>query len=93
MVVCKSCGSNRVVRYGSYKGRQKWLCRECGRVSTANGAKPGMRIPAEVVADAKALRKMGLPYSKIQEKLGRDHGIRPSTATLHGWFSKERGMK
>lgn len=43
---CKGCGSPRVVRYGTSKGRQKWLCRDCGRVGVANGALPGMRIPA-----------------------------------------------
>ena len=83
---CKGCGSTRVVRHGSYKGVQKWLCRDCGHVGIANGALPGMRIPAEVVAQAKALRERGLPFTEIREELGQRYGVRPSTSTLHGWF-------
>lgn len=31
---CPHCGSNKVVRYGSYHGRQRYLCRACEKTFT-----------------------------------------------------------
>jgi transposase-like protein len=33
MYTCKHCGSEKVVKDGSVKSKQRYLCRECGRTS------------------------------------------------------------
>lgn len=87
-VTCKHCGAaGRSVRFGRHKGRQKWLCRACGRVWTDNGAASGMRVPAAVVADARELRARGLSLRAIRDELGRRHGVWPGISTIHGWLS------
>lgn len=30
-IVCKNCGLPRIVKHGSYKGKQQWFCRDCGK--------------------------------------------------------------
>lgn len=83
---CKHCGAaSRSVRFGRHKGRQKWLCRACGRVWTDNGAASGMRVAAAVVARARELRKQGLSLRAIRDELGRRYGVRPGISTIHGW--------
>jgi hypothetical protein len=32
-LICKFCGSRSLIKYGTYKARQRFLCRDCGRKS------------------------------------------------------------
>ena len=88
---CKACGSERTVGYGSNGGKPRRKCLDCGRVLSLSGALPGMRFPANVVADARALRDHGLSLRAIRAELGRTHGVRPSPGTILRWIGEARG--
>jgi len=49
---CKFCGSHYVVKNGTWRGVQRWLCRDCGRAFVDNQALPKMKTPIAEIADA-----------------------------------------
>ncbi len=87
---CKRCGSEWVVKFGTRKGRQRYLCQECQRTFTDNGAAAGMRTREEVVAAAKELVTQGLSLRGIQRELEMRYGIMPSLSTIHKWRRRNR---
>ena len=30
-IICKNCGAGGVLKYGTYKGVQRYFCKDCGR--------------------------------------------------------------
>ena len=44
-IKCKFCGSRRVVKYGHFRGVQRWWCKDCKRKFVDNEALPKMKTP------------------------------------------------
>lgn len=87
-VVCKFCGSDNVVKYGSYKGIQRFLCRNCGRKFADNDAPEGMRYPAATIAAVLSAFYEGMSESGIRRHLLQTSGAEPSTATIYDWIRR-----
>jgi transposase-like protein len=49
---CKNCGSKNIVRFGHYRGVQRWWCKDCKRKFIHNDALPKMKTPVIQVASA-----------------------------------------
>lgn len=64
-VTCKFCGGGAIVKYGSYKGVQRYWCKVCQRKFANNKALPGRRIPPEQVGVAISMFYEGLSYADI----------------------------
>ncbi len=43
-VVCKYCGSVRIYKFGTYKGRQLYYCKDCERTGRSQVAPTLSRI-------------------------------------------------
>lgn len=87
-IVCKNCGSPRVVKHGSYKGNQCWLCRDCGKTSTDNDAVYGGKLPAKCVSYALGTYYDGLSLNAIRRNLKQQYDVCPSSATVFEWVDK-----
>ncbi|MFC2067240.1 transposase [Chloroflexota bacterium] len=87
-IVCKYCSSPRVVKHGSYKGRQWWLCRDCGRAWTDNSAVDGGKLPAECVAYTLGAYYDGLSLNAIRRSLKQQYDVYPSGATVYEWVDR-----
>ena len=85
---CKFCGSRDLVRYGRYRGIQRYLCQECGRKGANNRALPRMQVPPEVIGAAISMFYEGMPLSAISRQLWQIYRIQPSRATIYGWVTK-----
>ena len=85
MPACKRCGSETVVKFGTRKGRQRYLCESCHGTFTDNGAAAGMRIREEVVQAAVELAGRGLSLREVQRELEMRYGFMPSLSTIHKW--------
>jgi len=46
-VTCKNCGSEGVVKYGSYKGVQRYYCKVCERKFKADDSLFHMKVSAD----------------------------------------------
>jgi transposase-like protein len=49
-LTCKLCGSQNIIRFGHYRGIQRWWCKDCRRKFADNDALPDMRMPTDQVA-------------------------------------------
>ena len=51
-VTCRHCGSEAVVKYGTYKGVQRYWCKACNRKFKADDTTFHMKTPANQVTSA-----------------------------------------
>jgi putative transposase len=85
---CKFCQAQSVIRYGYYKNRQRWWCKECRRKFVFNGALPGMKTPFNQIESALKMYYSGGSVNAIRRRLDRDFGNYPSDSTLYRWVYK-----
>ena len=74
---CKFCGSTEIVKNGSRKGRQYWLCKRCGKGFVDNKAIPGMRYPTENIGSALWQFYTGASLNDIRGYIEQHTGNRP----------------
>jgi putative transposase len=87
-VKCKNCGSEAVVKYGSYKGVPRYLCKICKRKFKADDNLSGMRIPTKQIASSLNLYYDGSSVRAIGRHLHQENGHTPSTASIYEWVQK-----
>ncbi len=75
---CKFCQYEDVVRNGSRKGRQYWLCKHCGHGFVANNNPPKGRYPADMQAKAVYDYYAGMSLNSICEGIKQQTGQTPS---------------
>src|SRR3990167_63997 len=52
-IICKFCGSGKhIVRYGTYKGIQRYFCRNCERKFSDTDSPEKMRYPSVQISSA-----------------------------------------
>ncbi len=93
-VRCKFCDSRNLVRYGKYRGVQRYLCYDCGRKGADNDALPRMHTPPHIVGAAVSMFYEGMSFDSIRRQLRLIYHTEPSTATLYRWvgrYSKKAG--
>ncbi len=91
-IACKSCGSGNLVRFGSYKGVQRYRCVSCGSTFMGKNTLPHMKMPIEVVADAVSMFYEGLSLNAIRRQLIQTYDIYPSGSNVYLWvvrFTKQ----
>lgn len=87
-IVCKHCGSEGVVKFGTYKGVQRYYCKICKRKFKADNTTFHMKTPANQVASALNMYYEGMSIKAIRRQLQQDYDITPSTATIFEWIIK-----
>jgi transposase-like protein len=87
-VNCKICHSEHVVKNGTSKGVQNWLCRDCGYSFVNYSTWPKMRYPIPIVANAVYNYYSGVSMSQICQTIEQETGYLPSTSTVHEWVKK-----
>ncbi|MBI4199861.1 MAG: IS6 family transposase [Chloroflexi bacterium] len=76
-----------MVKYGSYKGVQRYWCKTCRRKFADNDALPGRRVPPEQVGAAVSMFYKGLSYQDIRQQMGQQYGFSPSKSTVYEWVT------
>jgi len=88
-IICKFCGSGKhIVRYGTYKGIQRYFCRNCERKFSDTDSPEKMRYPSVQISSAITMFYEGMSESMIQRHLQQVYGTKPSTGTIHEWIVK-----
>lgn len=78
--VCPNCTSNKIIKSGIIKNRQRYKCKTCNYFFTVN--KLGKRIDDYYVNKALQLYLEGLTYREIERILGISH------VTVLNWVKK-----
>lgn len=87
-VACKNCGSLSVVRFGHYRGIQRYWCKVCRHKFKLDEHPFQMKTPATRVSIALHMYYEGMPVATIRRYLKREYGNYPSSRTLYHWFAK-----
>jgi len=87
-VTCKLCQSDNVIKYGTYKGVQRYFCRDCKSKFKADDATYYMKTDANEVTSALNMYYEGMPIKAIRRHLLQEHNHAPSTATIYEWIQK-----
>lgn len=65
-VDCKYFSGANVVKFGTYKGNQRYWCKDCERKFADNNALPGMRVPPDQVGAALSMFYGGASIGDIR---------------------------
>jgi putative transposase len=87
-IVCKHCGGHNVIRYGTYKGHQRFLCKDCNRKFADNDALPNMQTPIDQIGSAVGMFYEGQSLNSITRLLTQVYNSYPSDSTVYRWVSK-----
>lgn len=89
---CKYCNSAKVIKYGKFRGIQRYWCNDCKRKFADNDALPNMKTSSDQVGAALNMYYEGMSLNAIRRHLGQTHHNYPSDSTVYEWvdrFSKE----
>jgi putative transposase len=87
-VTCKNCGSNAVVKYGSYKGVPRYWCKSCNRKFKADNTLFHMKTSPEQISSALRMYYDGMSIKDIQGLLQQEYQNKPSKKTIYKWIDK-----
>jgi transposase-like protein len=87
-ITCKNCGSEAVVKFGTYKGTQRYFCKVCKRKFKADADIFHMKVPAEYVSSALSMYYSGMSINDIRNHLKQEHNYYPSKSIIFGWVNK-----
>ncbi len=82
MSVCPSCKSEKTIKSGIVKGRQRYKCKRCGYHFTVS--KMGKEVDSYYVTKAIQLYVEGVSYREIERILGVSH------VSVMNWVKKYR---
>jgi len=85
---CKYCGSKNLWLYGTYKGIQRFYCRDCKRKFAGNYALPKMKSPVTHVGDALQSYFSGMSLNEVRYNIQQQHGYLPSASTIYRWLDR-----
>lgn len=87
-VTCKYCGSRNVIRYGHFRGIQRFWCKDCKRKFADNDALPNMQTPIEQVGSAIGMYYEGQSLNSIRRLLTQIYNSYPSDSTVYRWINR-----
>jgi putative transposase len=88
IITCKNCGSNAVVKFGTYKGNQRYFCKSCQRKFKGDSDAFHAKVPAEWASSAVDMYFRGMAVSDIREHLKQEHGYTPSKSVVYDWIDR-----
>ena len=87
-MICKYCGSEKVVKNGHVHGKQFYVCKDCRHKFVEPKAYPKMRTNGRVIATAIDLYYEGLSARKVQNQIEKIFGVSVSQVTVWRWMMK-----
>lgn len=87
-VTCKNCGSNAVVKYGSYKGVPRYFCKACNRKFKGDDSLFHMKAAPEHISIALSMYYTGSSIDDIRDLLNQEYGYYPSKHVVFNWVDK-----
>jgi len=85
---CKFCGSSNIIRYGTFRGVQRWWCNDCKRKFADNDALPEMKTPIRHISSALSMYYRGVSLDDIRDHLDQQYENQPSSSTVYEWVSR-----
>jgi len=87
-MACKYCQSINTIKFGIYKGIQRYYCKDCKRKFTELDTLPNMQTPMNQVSAALQMYYSGMSLDGIQGQLQQEFGNRVAESTIYYWIVK-----
>ncbi|MDG6901027.1 MAG: DDE-type integrase/transposase/recombinase [Nitrososphaerota archaeon] len=87
-VQCGKCGSIRVVKNGTKRQGQAFVCKDCGHKFTEKSLIRGSRYTPEVVSLTLDPYFSGMSLRKIARTMNSHYGLGLGNATIYRWIQK-----
>jgi transposase-like protein len=85
-VQCAKCGSIRVIRFGTKRGRQAFKCNDCGHRFTEQSLIKGARYSPEMVSLTLDLYFSGTSLRKIARIVNNHFGTEMGKSSIYRWI-------
>ena len=87
-MICKYCGSEKVVKNGKLRGKQTYKCKNCSHRIVNPKSFPNMKTESRVIATAIDLYYEGLSVRKVQNQIHKIFGVESSQVSVWNWIMK-----
>lgn len=87
-MLCKNCGSSKIVKIGKSNGKQRYKCKSCGKTFLDDENFAGMRTQKHVIAVAMDLYFDGMSVRKVQRQITYIFKVKVSQVTIYKWIIK-----
>jgi transposase-like protein len=87
-VVCKNCGSNAVIKYGTYKDVQEYFCKNCQRKFKNDNLPFHTKVSNQYVNAVLNMYYAGISTNKIRSALRDTYDYFPSKHSVFNWLER-----
>jgi len=88
IIRCKYCDSSNIVKFGTYKGIQRYWCKDCHRKFKNDDSLLHGKVPADDIAIALNEYYSGMSINDIRRRIKQEKGYYPSQSTVYQWVEK-----
>lgn len=88
VITCKHCGSTANVKYGTYKGSQRYYCKVCQRKFKDDETHFHMKVPSQCVITALSMHYTSMSFDEIRRHLKQEYSYYPSKSVIFNWVNK-----
>lgn len=87
-ITCKYCYGDNIVKNGTYKGVQYFLCKNCNHRATGSDAYPKHQYDKSTITKALTYYYNGMSFEKVRNTFDDLDNIDISKSTLWEWINK-----
>jgi transposase-like protein len=88
ILTCKYCQSSHVIKYGTYKSKQRYFCRDCNRKFVDTGTIPKMQNSTRDIADTINMFYEGMSENEVRRNLIQQDSNYISNASVYNWVRR-----
>lgn len=85
---CKYCQSEDVIKFGTYKGVQRYFCKACRRKFKGDNSLFHSQVSPEHISTALSMYYTGSSINDIRQHLKQEHDYLPSQSVVFYWINK-----
>jgi len=85
---CKYCQSADIIKFGQYKGIQRYWCKDCKHKFKADDSLYRGKVAASDISSALSMYYSGMSINDIRRHIKQEKGYQPSPATVYQWIDK-----
>jgi len=86
-IKCPKCNKKNIIRYGKYKGKQVYFCKDCDKKFIRSKFKNKTYSPS-VIINAISYYNLGKTLDETVKLVNRQYKIKVSKSSVHSWINE-----
>lgn len=87
-MLCKNCGSSKIIKKGKVNGKQRYKCKECGKFFINSDNFDRMRTKKHIISVAMDLYYGGMSVRTVQMQIEYIFKVKVSQVAIYKWILK-----